>query len=207
MLSLDIHMIKTPGWEKNFQEQKKLLERSNITVYEVDYIKDHVLYARANGFSKGTAKYVSYFDDDDRVLDVSWIDEALQRMEDDKSIAVIYPRYQATRNNKIVYVSPDKPFAVDFSWPRVHSLSIFRREYIKLVFDKVIDELAPLKPAKTSTIETLIFQGMTKFGTLVHVPNIAYSWDLRSGSARLTQLEKHVELWVKEFRQSLMLNQ
>ena len=42
MTLLDIHMIKTPGWEKNFQKQKALLENDFVKIHEVDFVKDHV---------------------------------------------------------------------------------------------------------------------------------------------------------------------
>lgn len=206
MTLLDIHMIKTPGWEKNFQKQKALLENDFVKVHEVDFIKDHVFYARVNGFNEGQADYVSYFDDDDRVLDTSWIPSAIQLMDDNPHIAVVYPRYQATRNEQVIHVSPDQPYTLNDSWPRIHSLSIFRRSHMLNMCEIVMNQVAALNPKKTSRLENLLFQSMAMFGTFVHVPNIAYSWDLREGTARSTRLENHVELWAKDFKKRLHAN-
>lgn len=197
---LDIHMIATTGWEDNFEVQKKIMESNpRVTVHREDFIPNHVLYARINGYAKGTSKYVSYFDDDDYIIDFDWVDEAIEMMERNPRIAIVYPRYNAVHAGKVIHTTPTGPYRQNRSFPPIHSLSIMRREQIEQASKMFTEGLKPLNPQVTNRLDNLMHNSLKKFGMFANIPNIAYNWNLREGTARNTPLELHVERWALNF--------
>lgn len=175
MTAVDIHIIKSPGFQAHFHAQAQRLAHPRINVHEAPYVAGSVIKARLRGFSLGTAPYVSWVDDDeDQVLDVEWIDAALDLLDSDPTIAAVYPQWQAVAKGSVVHASnasiPLEP----------HHLTIMRR-------DNVLPMLTAMRDAHPQMMifhELAVCLGQLRFGRLVALPTLAYQWVMHDASAR-----------------------
>ena len=186
--------------EASYQAQLERLRHPLVNIIEGEYVLGNLLEARYRSYLKGTAEYVSWVDDDDEVLDLSWLSTAVDLLQDPKVMAV-YPRWRATRNGKPKHETPAEPWSIrlhhqQYGWPVAHHLTIMRRSMVL----RVLEELRAGCPIMTKDQDRLLTFTLARFGQLVSVPNMAYEWKLRQGSVRQQPPPPEVTEWARAHR-------
>jgi hypothetical protein len=181
---IDVHMIPSPGFERGFAEQVERLAHPLIRVQTGEFVLGDMLEARSRAYALGSAPYVSWVDPDDEVLDTSWIAGAVELMEADPTVAVVYPRWIATRDGKIVSRIPihvwDPANFNRGSKPVGHTFSIMRRANVAQTF-------ADLKRRTSSfqnRVDILLVHSQMRYGRCVSESTVAYNWKLQPSSGR-----------------------
>ena len=193
---IDLHMIRTPDYE-GFDDQAKRASHPKVTIVEGDYVKGNMLEARMKAYAKGSNPYVSWIDDDDIVLDMSWIDSALEMLED-KSIAAVYPQWRARMNDKIVHQTTFRPWNISHhesngGSPEAHHLTIMRRENVL----ELLEQVKAITPVHVKSQDRLLTTGMWRYGKVVPIEALAYEWLLRPNSARSLPENRAVSAWAE----------
>lgn len=195
---IDVHMIDGGHFPLQADKQRQMMQHPLVTLHTAPYVYRNLREARYNGFSMGSHPYVSWIDDDDEVLDISWIEEAVHILDSNPGIAAVYPRYQTFHNGRMIACLPlQEPWKAELHRnppPVAHHLTIMRRENVM-----TIHELLKANPIMTREQDVLLTQGMLRFGTMHPVPNIAYRWHLHPGGARLMHDPAGVRAWSYQF--------
>lgn len=98
---VDIHVIPNPGFEENLIETIRALQHPRTRVQVGNYVPGNMLDARIQAYSMGSCPYVSWVDCDDRVIDISWIEMAIDILDSYPHVAAVYPRWQVVQKGKI----------------------------------------------------------------------------------------------------------
>src|SRR3954465_1312027 len=96
---IDVHIICTPGNEALCEQQVSRLQHPLVNIVRGSYVQGNILEARYRAFAQGSAPFVSWVDDDDEVLDLSWLPEAVQKLQD-QAVSAVYPRWKATEQGR-----------------------------------------------------------------------------------------------------------
>ena len=181
---LDVHMIPSVGFERGFDDQVARLQHPLIKIQTGKFVEANMLAARSGAYALGTAQYVSWVDPDDEILDISWINDAIELMEADQQVAAVYPRWISTVDGKITYTAPIHewdPASFNRGTKALgHTFTIMRRS-------NVLRTLAELKAKTTifkNRVDVLLVHSQMRYGRCVPEPTIAYNWKLRANSGR-----------------------
>jgi hypothetical protein len=195
---IDVHMIDGGKFPKLAAQNREAVKHPLITLHDAPWVDQNLRLARLQGFSMGTNPYVSFIDDDDDVLDVSWIGEAVQILEGNPGISAVYPRYETYHNGRSIKTLPiQDPWNAELHRrppPVAHHLTIMRRENVL-----EIHEHMKIHPIIMREQDVILTQAMLRFGRMHPVQNIAYRWHLRPGSARLSCDIPTVRNWSYEY--------
>lgn len=196
---IDIHMIDSGKFPDLANAQrKKMMEHPLVQFQEGEFVHLNLREARLRSYSKGTCPYVSFIDDDDEVLDISWLEQAIDILEKNPDVSAVYPRYETWEFGKHARTLP-----FEARWnenihrqlpPVAHHLTIMRRENVM-----AIHEMFKVHPVMTRMQEPLLTLGMLRFGRLVPLDVIAYRWIVRPDSMRITNDNGSVTLWSRNF--------
>lgn len=189
---IDIHLIPQAGFDPN--PNILALQHPDITVQIGQYVHMNVLEARLQAFKLGTNPYVSWVDaDGDKVLDISWIPQALKMLEDPKIVAV-YPRWVCYE-----YTTPFKPWDRLTHWnmekygPRAHHLTIMRRDHVVELLEEAKEAVGHLM----SKVEVYLLGALARYGDFAPIDAVAYEWVIRKGSARSFS-DIHAMPWIHQ---------
>lgn len=181
---IDLHMIPSPGFELGFAEQTARVQHRLITVQTGEFVENDMLSARSRSYALGSQKYVSWMDPDDEVLDVSWIDGAIELMEWDDGVAAVYPRWQASVDGRVVRTTAIHewdPTSFNMgSTPLGHHLTIMRRENVMDFFERLKRRTAIFQ----NRVDLLLVHSQMRYGRCVAEPTVAYNWRLQPKSGR-----------------------
>jgi hypothetical protein len=201
---IDIHIIPAPGNEASYARQLERLKHPLVNVQIAEYVTGNMIEARWRGFSIGSAPYVSWVDDDDEIVDLSWLERAV-RLLDDQTIAAVYPRWRGTMNGKLLHETSGLPFSPTrfLQAPALidpHHLTIMRRVNVISMLSDVRSRF----PVMMKNQERLLTIGQLRYGRLVALKEMAYEWKVREGSARTWKEDPDVEAWtMQHIRDSL----
>lgn len=189
---IDLHMIPSAGFERGFAGQVARVQHPLITVQVGEYVAGNMLEARARSYARGTQKYVSWMDPDDEVLDIGWVDRAIELMERDADVSAVYPRWQASQNGCVVRTVPihewnPATFNVG-STPAGHHLTIMRRENVHDFFALLRQRTATFQ----NRLDMLLVHSQMRYGRCVAEPTLAYNWRLQPKSGRHMVNPSHV---------------
>lgn len=199
---IDIHMINSGRFPENFERQAERVRHPKVRLQISEPVWGNLVEARRIAYSKGDFPYVSWIDDDDEVLDMSWVDEALEILED-KNVSAVYPRWcssgamvRETRIHEWKLIGAHHPL-----WPCAHHLTIMRRQNVTPFFDEVGDR--PLMRDQ----DILLVASQARYGRLVALPAMAYRWELREGTARSHQEPDELHAWgVDHWQQTVRMH-
>lgn len=187
---IDVHLIPHPDFDPT--PTIEALDHPDITVQIGQFVPGNVLEASLQAYKMGTNPYVSWVDaDGDKVLDVSWVPEALKMLEDPKIVAV-YPMWKCYD-----YVTSFKPWDRKTHWqlekygPKAHHLTIMRREPVIELLEQAKKEVGHL----ISKVEIYLMGALGLYGDFASIDAVAYEWVIRSGSAR-TFSDDHAKRWL-----------
>jgi hypothetical protein len=176
---IDLHIIDSGRFPENLSKQIERVAHPRVNVHIAEPVWGSVAEARRRAYSLGTSPFVTWADDDDEVLDMQWIDEALRVLED-QSVSAVYPRWRST--GALTQETPIAQWELMRSHyylcPHAHHLTVMRRAHVARFFDDVGDR--PLIRDQ----DLLLVASMARYGRLVALPAMAYQWNLRNDSAR-----------------------
>jgi len=184
-MSTDIHIIRSPGWEDNLQQlalQLDAIPTNNVHI--ADYVPGNALLARAGAFSMGTAKYVSYVDADDEVINPHFFKKAEDFLDANPHVSATYSRYVFMPPDRNARETPPHIWYPElhmqtYGIPYVHQIIVGRREHTeRIIYDAIRNESFPiLKYAEMS-----INASHMKWGPLHALNDVAYRWIIRESS-------------------------
>lgn len=182
---IDIHIIPTPGFDDNFRVMKEKLQHPLVNVITGEWIDLNLLEARWRAYNQGTSPYVSFADGDDAVLDISWLGHAMSILDNHPHVVCVYPRWKVVEADKPDRFSPIHEWSPELhrsfaSQPLPHHLSIMRRSAVIELLKIARDEVGFM----TKNPERYLVSGLSRYGLLVPIDDVAYEWRLRSGTAR-----------------------
>lgn len=187
---IDIHLIPEPGFDASYTINA--LKHPDITVQIGQFVYLNVLEARLKAYKMGNNPFVSFVDtDNDKILDLSWISEALDILKNPKIVAV-YPRWKCHD-----YITPYEPWDRKHHWhlakygPKAHHLTIMRREPVIELLEDAKKNVGHLM----SKTEIYLPGALARYGDFAPVNAIAYDWVLRENSAR-TFPDLHASKWL-----------
>jgi hypothetical protein len=197
---IDLHIIDSGRFPENLARQIERASHPRVNVHIADPVWGSVAEARRRAYALGTAPFVTWADDDDEVLDMRWIDEALRILED-TGVSAVYPRWRSTGALKLE--TPAEPWALmrshHYLCPHAHHLTIMRRENVLRFFDEVGDR--PLIRDQ----DLLLVASMARYGRLVALPVMAYRWHLHGASARLHNEPPDLHAWgIAHWRETVL---
>lgn len=189
---IDVHILAHPDFP--VQPMVESMAHSKINMHVLPHVEGNLLAARHAGFSAGIAPFVSWVDPDDAVLNLEWIDEALEILEDPK-ISAVYPRWKSTKNGRLNFQVPEHVWHPKYSHmrnlPYAHHLTIMRRECVEPFFAEAFKRTSTAK----CFVDPLLAQSMQRYGRLHCHPAVAYEWKLREGSTRTIKNERESAAW------------
>jgi len=187
---IDIHMIDSGKFPANLAAQAERVRHPQVQLHIADPVWGNLAEARRRAYALGDHPFVSWIDDDDEVLDVSWIDRAMEILQDPE-VSAVYPRWCST--GAIEQETPRRDWqligAHSYLQPFAHHLTIMRRAHIAEFFDDVGDR--PLLRDQ----DILLVASMARHGRLVALPDMAYRWVLREGTARSHREPPDLQAW------------
>jgi len=181
---IDIHIIPAPGNEANYALQLERLKHPLVNTIIGEYVAGNILEARYRAFSQGTSPYVSWVDDDDKILDLSWLPKALETLED-PGVAAVYPRWRSTLFGRVFDETSCEAFTpVRYLFQTAsfspHHLTIMRRENVM----ECLNRLRERHPTTLSIQERYLVISQLRYGRIVKDDTLAYEWVLRQGTGR-----------------------
>jgi len=197
-MKVDIHIIPEPGNEQGLQDQLRRLEHPSVTVQVGQYVSGSIVDARCKAYALGTCPYVSWVDDDDAVLDLGWIDEAVRVLDRDPTVAAVYPRWKSTVKGVTTHTSRAERTPMHLE---PHHLTIMRRTNVL----PMIESIRAAHPSMCRWQDLMLTLGQLRHGKLVPFNVIAYEWKLREGSGRYVPIEPEAEAFAHaHMRDSLL---
>lgn len=192
---IDIHMIDSGAHAENAAAQLSRVQHPLIRAHVTPPVWGNVAAARRRGFALGSHPLVSFIDDDDVVLDMAWVDQAIDIMCDPE-VAAVYPRWCGTGSLGQIE-TPEHSWSITHAhsphMPYAHHLTVMRRANVEKFFADV-GERAMVREA-----DRLLIAAQARFGRLVALPAVAYRWVLRDGSARTHAEPEAIEQWACEY--------
>lgn len=187
---IDIHMIDSGRFPENFARQVERVRHPSVTLQIAAPVWGNVAEARRRAYALGDHPFVSWIDDDDEVLDVTWVDRALGILQDPE-VSAVYPRWCSTGAVKLETPRHEWQLmgAHHYLKPFAHHLTIMRREHIAEFFEDVGDR--PLMRDQ----DILLVASMARHGRLVSLPNLAYRWALRKDTPRTHREPPDLNAW------------
>lgn len=183
-------MIDSGKFPENFKRQEQRVRHPSVRLQIAEPVWGNVAEARRRAYALGDHPFVTWIDDDDEVLDMSWIDQALEILEDPE-VSAVYPRWCSS--GALHLVTPVREWELMASHyclePAAHHLTIMRRAHIAEFFRDVGDR--PLLRDQ----DILLVASMARHGRLVALPDMAYRWVLRDGSARTHREPQELNAW------------
>jgi hypothetical protein len=175
---LDIHVLIMPG-EDVSRTITNLEQFDFIKVHVIEGVKGNIGQARAVGFSKGNAPFVSYVDPDDDVYAYN-LATVINRLSVNKQLSGICTAEFC--NNRVVkkshpYYPKDREVLKAWSAVRfAHHLNVFRREAVELYYARL--------STWSNWPEMALISAMCLEGhELAFFSTPCYHWKLRENSA------------------------
>lgn len=145
---IDVHIARRPNenpeWWKQCQDS---LQQQPINVHMVDAVEGDVRAARYNGFSQGTAPYVSFVDPDDYVLPDTFTKclETIQNSPDNVCGVYTMSNRLKVKNNRIKLLLRYRPWTISsMKWAStVHQIVVYKRKLLTDVFMENYDSIHP----------------------------------------------------------------
>jgi len=169
---IDVHIV-LGSLEPWLVECLDSLKDENVNVHFINKVDGDVASAREYGFRKGNAKYVSFVDPDDIVVQGSF-QKCLEAIKANPDCVGAYTSDVLVdeKGNFICdgWATNEAPFT-EMGFPKeltagVHHLRVFKREFV--------EKCLPLKSKMIP--EPLLNLEIQKYGKLIHVPVVGYKW-------------------------------
>lgn len=195
---IDLHIIDSGRHAKNLRHQVERASHPSITVHVAQPVWGNTAEARRRAYALGSHPFVSWMDDDDVVLDVSWVDQALQILRD-PDVSAVYPRWVGlglgVAGGAIVTpVHEWRLMTCHRAWlPHAHHLTIMRRENVARFFADVGDRVMMRDQ------DLLLVASQPRYGRLVALPDMAYRWIFRADSPSQQPAPEPVTRWAVEY--------
>ena len=119
-----------------------LREAEGVNPIEDEYVTGNLLESRSRAFHLGSSRYVSWVDDDDAILTLDWLAEAVSWLDQGPTIAAVYPHWRMAENGLIRYETSGKPFSAPryLASPGLipcHCLTVMRRANVETILADV----------------------------------------------------------------------
>ena len=204
VIGIDIHMIDSGAHAENAAAQIERLRHPMIQTHIAQPVWGNVAEARRRAYALGSHPLVSFIDDDDVVLDVSWVDQAIDILRDPE-VAAVYPRWCGTGSLGAIE-TPQHAWDISSAHsphlPYAHHLTVMRRTNVDQFFADVGGRVM------VREADRLLIAAQARFGRLVALPAMAYRWILRDGTARTHVEPESIERWACEYwRETVFLHQ
>ena len=186
MNPIDVHVLHLPGENEAWRKQcDDSLVGHPINIHHIDGVVGDMRRARGNGFSMGTAPYVSFVDPDDFVSPNAF-EVCLNEIQQYPDVCGVY-----TLSN-VIHVGDDgsdsepsllHPFQ---QWPlpkkgrllEIHQLVVMKRELVQYVYDNFYEEIPRMQHA-----ETWVYWTMAQWNPWRAVDFVGYNWRIRKDGA------------------------
>lgn len=185
-MKVDIHIIPAPDNDHTFKAQLERLKHPAITVQVGQYVKGSIVDARCQGYALGTCPYVSWVDDDDAILNLDWIHEAVRVLDTDRSVSAVYPRWKSTVNGVTTHTSRSELTPMHLE---PHHLTIMRRQNVLPMIEAIRDA----HPSMCRWQDLMLTLGQLRHGKLLPFNVVAYEWKLREDSGRTLPIDPVAE--------------
>ena len=138
---VDIHIIDS-GHPSYADQLAALRAAEGVNPIEDEYVPGNLLESRSLAFHLGSSPYVSWVDDDDAILILDWLAEAVSWFDQDPTIAAVYPRWRMTENGLTRYETSGEPFSAPryLASPGLilcHHLTVMRRANVEAILADV----------------------------------------------------------------------
>jgi hypothetical protein len=188
---IDLHIIDSGLFPENLAKQIERVQHPLVTVHIAEPVWGSVAEARRRAYSMGSNPFVTWVDDDDEVLDTSWLGMAVRLLQGDSGISAVYPRWRSS--GALEMQTPDMAWdlmkAHHYLKPFAHHMTVMRRENVTRFFDEVGDR--PLIRDQ----DLLLVASQARYGVLVAASAMAYRWHLHDASARSHQEPPDLHAW------------
>lgn len=192
---IDLHMIDSGAHAGNEALQIERVRHPLIEVHVAQPVWGNIAEARRRAYALGSHPFVTWIDDDDVVLDVSWVDRAVEILRGDPDVAAVYPRWRYGGEYPAIE-TPVHTWHVMLSHryrhPYAHHMTIMRRDNVAEFFHEVGERVMMRDQ------DLLLVAAQARFGRLVALPTVAYEWVMRSGSPRQRLEPEATNKWAVE---------
>lgn len=196
---IDFHMLDSGKWSENLALQAERIKHPLVTLQLSPPVWGNILEARYNAYQLGTNPYVSWIDDDDEVLDVSWLDSAIELLESDQDVSAVYPRWCAYEGDKLKVMQRIEPWTYLHqrrSPPAAHHMTIMRRKNLMPILERMRTEVGVMVHQQ----DVCIGISNLKFGRMHYDHSLAYRWNLWPGTGRTLIDTATAQRWAVDFK-------
>jgi hypothetical protein len=189
-------MIDSGRFALNAARQEQHARHPLVRFHRASPVWGNTARARRQGYTLGSQPFVTWIDDDDALLDLTWLPQALRILRDDSSVAAVYPRWRCS--GAYEFTVPVHRWSLRnahcANTPYAHHLTVMRRENVTQFFRDL--------GARTLVRDqdALLVHAQARHGRLVALPALAYHWRLRPGSGRTVAEPPEVDAWVQRYR-------
>jgi hypothetical protein len=200
MFDIDVHVLRLPTENESwFEECYELLKKEPINIHILPGIPGNILQARINGYRKGTSKYVSFVDPDDKIEPgifekiLSEIKETSVGLYTQSSIIDMHGKTIVEQMAKYMPWEFEKMFSSFF---QIHQLVVMRRDKIEIVNNNISRFYKLPHPY----IEHLRYVLLSCLGDWQASPEIGYHWRRNGNKGRLlngysiSAIEQYLEI-------------
>lgn len=177
---IDVHIVRGPNENPEWWERcTNSLQGHPINVHVVDRVEKDIRAARYNGFSQGTAPYVSFVDPDDYVLPETFEKclDVIQTSPDNVCGVYTMSNTFNQRSSKIKPLKSYMPWNIDYMRhpSYVHQIVVYKRDILLDVFSKNFNRI----PNVIYTEYTLHCLMAIKYDWIA-INHIGYVWRIHS---------------------------
>ena len=167
---VDLHIIDSGRHPENFAAQLRRAQHPLVTVHVAQPVWGNTLEARRLAYATGTAPFQTWVDDDDEILSLDWVAEAVTILRSDPQVSAVFPRWR----------SPQVGEPTEKNWaslrpgaalPQAHWLTLMRRGNVAAFFERMAGRTMVVHQ------DLLLVHFQARFGRLVALPDMAYRWD------------------------------
>ena len=177
MHPVDVHILTLPERTHWLEECLVSLTNEPINIHLVGGVHHHVGKGRIQGFSQGTAEWVSFVDDDDLVLPGAFlaIESAIEEFPEARAV---FTREELI-NDQGAVIKEARPIPDRFNKP--HLFSLLRWDHHLMVFHRETLQpyLKDLEHFPMGCNAYLAKQFIKKYPCVMH-PVVAYQWRIHA---------------------------
>lgn len=141
---IDVHVLHSqheyqPWWEQCLQS----LQNQPINIFELDGIPGDIRQARYNGFTQGTAPYVSFVDPDDFVYPDTY-QKCLEELQLNPHVCGVYTMSHVIRDDQVDLMHEYRPWSLELHSTNiceVHQVTVMKRELVLDCYKQCFDDI------------------------------------------------------------------